>query len=88
MNPIWHKLTGYSNKQVICNYYQDGALISKDGIRFEQIALIDGSLVFCAKGVVNLRIYVDEYSDIEQLSDFSNHYALMNATDRLELYFV
>lgn len=87
MNPLWRKLTGYSNKQVICNHYQDGALIGKDGTRFEQIALTDGSLVFCAEGVVKMRINVDEYPDIEQLGDFSNHYALFNSTDRLELYF-
>ncbi len=88
MNPLWRKLTDYSNKQVICNHYQDGALVGKDGIRFERIVLTGDSLVFYEDEAVKMRIAISRYPDIEQLHDFSNHYALSGPDDRLELYFV
>lgn len=82
-------LTGYCNRQVILNYYQDEDFLWKrDGFHLASIQLTDELLLFLnSHGDKTLTVPLNKYERAIRDTQFPNFFVLFGGEERLEIYF-
>ena len=79
---------GYSNRQVVLNYYnEEDYLWKRDGFHFYSLQILNDQLIFLKKDGKFLTISLSYYENIVRNNDFQNYFLLWKDMERLEIYF-
>ncbi|MCH1626360.1 hypothetical protein [Fredinandcohnia quinoae] len=78
----------YKNRQVVLNWYEDDALIRREGFFFSKIVDDGKAVIFINNdNKFHFSIPYEEYTSIRILSDFRDFYQLSDQLHFLEIYF-